>query len=159
MKQIIWTKVFLTIYKRINRIIEEMDNARDGLVRCGFGGGYNRGLSNEELFEKIIKLNYRRLGLINVKVLVDEGLRRLPQSVREILEARYFEEDLEGYQNRHGICKRTVFKRLDKATYLLSEVFIKLGYDEKKMNLEYKDEPLLTKVGKRLEILYYSKSS
>lgn len=152
MNQIIWTKVFLTIYKRIGRLIEEFDNARESLIRCGLGGRYNRrGWSNEELFERIIELNYRRLGLINVKVLVDEGLRRLPMSVREILIARYIEGSLDEYEKKHAICKRTVFKRLDKAIVLLAEIFVALGYDEKKMELEYKDEPLLTRVGKRLE--------
>lgn len=152
MNQIIWTKVFLTIYKRIGRFVEELDKVRDCLVRSGLGGGnYNRGLTNEELFEKIIEINYRRLGLINVKVLVDEGLRRLPESVREVLKARYFDGNIDEYEKKHGICKRTVFKRLEKAVGRLSEIFVKLGYDEKKMNLEYNDEPLLTTVGKRLE--------
>lgn len=152
MNQIIWTKVFLTIYKRIGRFVKELDNARDCLVRSGLGGGnYTRGLTNEELFERIIEINYRRLGLINVKVLVDEGLRRLPEPVREVLTARYIDEDIDSYEKKHDICKRTVFKRLEKAIVLLSEIFAKLGYDEKKMNLEYEDEPLLTTVGKRLE--------
>lgn len=152
MNQIIWTKVFLTIYKRLGRLIEELDNARDNLIKCGLGGGYNRrGWTNEELFERIIELNYRRLGLINVKVLVDEGLRRLPISVREIIIARYVDGNIDEYEKKHAICKRTVFKRLNKAIVLLGEVFAKLGYDEKKMNLEYEDEPLLTIVGKRLE--------
>lgn len=160
MKQILWTKVLLTVYKKLPKMVQLLDNARDNLIKTGLGVGYNRWhMTNEELFDKMISLNYRRLGLINAKVLVDEGIRRLPERLRGAIIARFFTEDLDGYAKECGICMRTAFKRVESAIEKLAEIFKNLGYGEKKLNLEYKDEPLLTKVGKRLEILYYSKSS
>lgn len=158
MQEIIWTKVFLTVYPRLERLVKEFDNTRENLLKSGIGVYLGRRLTNEELFEKIIDVNYRRLGLINVKVLVDEGMRRLPQKARDTLIARYIQQDVNAYCEANGVSKRTFFRRLDSAIRRLVEVFISLGYDERKINLEYKDEPILVSIKNRLEA-NYSKSS
>ena len=158
MQEIIWTKVFLTVYPRLERLVEEFDNARENLLKSGIGVYLGRRLTNEELFEKIIDVNYRRLGLINVKVLVDEGMRRLPQKAREVLQARYMDKSVNTYCEAKDVSKRTFFRRLDSATRRLGEVLISLGYDERKILLEYKNEPILIRIKERLE-LNHSKSS
>ena len=155
----IWTRAVMTVYRKLGRAIDVLESAKNGLLYSGFGRIYPTGMGISDIYDKLISYNYRKLGLINLKVLAEEGLRRLPIAVREVLIARFVTGDLDSYASKYGICKRTAFKRVDSAILRLSEKFIELGYDEKKMELEYKKEPLLTQVVKRLKAYDYSKSS
>ncbi len=152
-KRLFWTKVALKSYRLIPGWLNCIDTVRGKMVSYGVGHKNERmGLTNEELFDRMLTLNYRMHGLVNLKVLVDQGLSKLPKIYAEVVEGMYLgKEDVLAMAERFGVKPRTIYRRIDKGVELLSKKFAGLGYTPEKFEWEYKEEPLLDIVKKRLE--------
>ncbi len=124
-----------------------MEKASEALVRAGLTGGhFALGYTTEELFEKMIDLNYRKTGIINLKVLLEQALRRIPAEIADVLNAKFILKiDTAMIAEREKVSTRTVFRRIDKGIQSLYRVFCSLGFDGETLEREYKNEPLLLK--------------
>lgn len=147
---------------------QSFEKAGEALIKSGLAGGnLAYGYTTEELFERMIEINYRKTGIINLKVLVEQSLRRIIPEFSRTLKAKFVMSlDVETIAQNEGINKRTVFRRIERGLDALYDVFCRLGFDGKRLDKEYADEPLVLnekeRIKKRLqsdEQTVYSKSS
>lgn len=164
---LIWTRTILECYNRFPRMTRSLEKAGEALVRAGLGGGhFALGYTTEELFEKMIDLNYRKTGIINLKVLLEQSLRRISPALANVLKAKFILKlDTSIIAEKENVSTRTVFRRTQRGLLSLYEVFVSLGFDDETLDREYKNEPLLLKEKARVmkkverESDSYSKSS
>ena len=151
-KRLIWGKIALKSYKLIPDWISCMKSARATLVMSGVGRfNYFRGMTNEELYDKLILLNYRMQGIVNLKVLTELAIDRLAEPYRSVMsEIHLSKVSIADYASRHFITKRTVYNYLKRGFRLFCAELCNMGYTPEKFEMEYKEEPLLELVKKRL---------
>lgn len=130
-----------------------MESARETLIMGGLGSvGRFRGMDNEELFDKIIFLNYRMQGIVNLKLLVDEAMRKVNPLYAEVTRMKYFDKiTVSDIAKALNLSERGVYGRLKNAEKYIAEQMVVLGYDAEKFEYEYKEEPLVQSVKKGLE--------
>lgn len=165
---LLWTRTILECYNKLPRMAHSLEKAGEALIKSGLSGGSMAcGYTTEELFERMIEINYRKTGIINLKVLVEQGLRRIIPEFANVLKARFFLNlDAESIAERESVNKRTVFRRIERGLDKLYGVFCHLGFDGKRLDREYIDEPLILNEKERIrnklslsESNVYSKSS
>ena len=144
------------------------EKAGEALVKSSLTSGrYGSGYTTEEIFEKMIELNYRKTGIINLKVLTDQSMRRLEPSLAEFLKARFFLKlDYATIAQKENTTQRTVFRKIERGIEKLYESFVSFGFTGKRFDIEYANEPLIQREKQRItekllgeENQVYSKSS
>ncbi len=164
---LMWTRLVLEVYNKLPQMARTFEKAGDNLVKSSLTSGrYGLGYTTEEIFEKMIELNYRKTGIINLKVLTDQSLRRIDTSYANVLKARYFLKlDYATIAQKENTTQRTVFRKVERGIEKLCESFAFFGFTASRFEREYADEPLIqrekTKILERLsnENQDYSKSS
>lgn len=160
-ERLFWANLVVEAYKKIPGWISCMETARAKLISLGaVSTNYVRGMTNEELFDKLIGLNYRMHGLVNLKLLLEEGIKRIPETYMVIMKMKYVDgASMEDISETLGVHRRTLFKYHDKAVKFLADALPMLGYTPEKFEYEYKEEPLLNPLKKRLASEIFDQSS
>lgn len=164
---LLWTRTILELYNKLPKMAKAFEKASNVLVDSSLiTGMYGNGHTTEELYEKMIDLNYRKMGIINLKALTDMGLKRIEPSLVNVLTGRFFLKlDNATIAEKEKISMRTVFRKIDRGIEKLCDTFASLGFTAKRLDIEYADEPLILREKRRVQekILQekesYSKSS
>ncbi len=133
MKNCLWTKTLLTVYRYLERIAGAIDKIilQSGL-NSGFVSGQNYYSNNVyAISQKIIDLSERKVTLINLKVLIEDVLKDIDENDAQILIEKFFDgvktKDL---VNAHGVSMRTMFRRIDGALKSFSSCLAMKGYSD-----------------------------
>lgn len=149
-KRLLWTEIVLKSYRLIPGWMHCMEAVRSTLIMYGLGNNHEyKGMSSEELFEKMIALNYRMHGLVNLKLLLEEGLKKVPRELAEVLSGKFIKnKDVNEMAEKMGVSDRTVYRMIKRGIEKLSNVFYTMGYNSEVFEKEYNEEPLLDIVQK-----------
>lgn len=93
------------------------------------------------LSQKLIDLGQRKITLINLKILIEETLGKLPEKDAQILIERYFDDaKCREIAERKNVSIRTVFRQIANAEQLFIKHLHFKGYNALKMHEFLKDE-------------------
>jgi len=141
----VWAKTLLTVY----RYLEKIAGTIDKLV-------IDKGLSStsDDAFNvasEILKLTERKITLINIKVLIESALSKLPKQKSKLLILKFFDclscEDTAKLEN---ISIRTYFRHIDNALTTFALELKLLGLDENYVSYNFKREKWLFSLYNRL---------
>lgn len=146
-KMFAWGKTLLMAYK----YLETVTNAIDDLVKkqsinsCFYSNGYYNSTYN--FANKIINLTDRKQKLINVKILVEDALSKLPTNDVRLLVLTYFDLLKSTVVSETlNISLRTFFRRKKQALTKFANALKLLGFSDSKLSLMLSSEGWLINI-------------
>ena len=142
-----WSKTILSVYK----YLEALSNSIDDLVRKKSinSAFYNNGRfdSAYSCANKIMRLTNRKVNLINLKVLVENTLLKLPLKYRQVLILNYVDgvKSCDIAETMH-ISNRTYFRVKSESLERFADALINEGFTKEKLEEMFCDENWLTKL-------------
>lgn len=148
-----WSNTLLVAYSHLPKIEKAIDFGVENLVNSGFRGvHFSNGVSNEQLYEKILKLIDEKRKIVNVCYLVDSGLNALKDNHRLLLELRYvYQKTIQEISTTHGIPMRTLYRKLEDALTRFQIELSRMGFDEEFLEKEYSSSPFISKIHNALD--------
>lgn len=152
MKENIWAKTILSVYRYLERICDSIDKMVENKA---LGSFYvcSSNFSNSSIFsiaDSLIALGERKKTLINIKVLTCDTLKKCDRLNAQILIEKYIDGDKsEDIANRHNIPIRTYFRKLTQAEKDFSKQMAELGFSDNKLNEYLADEKWILEVYSR----------
>lgn len=149
----VWAKTLLGVYRYLERIAGAIDKIveKTGLGSaniCGQNYFYNNIFA---VSQKMIDLSERKVTLINLKILVEETLKKIPAEDAEILIEKFFDGvKIRELVERHDISMRTAFRKLEGATKSFASVLVAKGFDDERLKDMLKNEHWIMQVYERL---------
>jgi len=142
-------KTLLECYSYLDDLYETLTMRSESAVRCGFYALFPS--EQMRLYERIITYENRKVGLYNMKYLIEEGFRRGRSAAISLLKEKYINHtSKEELMKRFGVCLRTCYRYVRKGIADFTNELEKMGFDKKKLLMTFGDEPLfqnmLTKV-------------
>ena len=129
--------------------IDDMYDALTSTIEKCVADGYYAIFADEQmrLYERIMKYNDRKIGLYNMKYVIEEGTGvRMP-----LIRARYFEgKSATAIAEERGVPLRTVYHHLQKAVATLTAALEGMGFDKRRILKEFGNEPLFSSMLKRV---------
>ena len=143
-----WSNTLLVAYSHLPKIEKTIDFGVDNLVNSGFRGvHFSNGVSNEQLYEKILKLIDEKRKIVNIVYIVDSGLNALKDHHRLLLELRYVhQKTIQEISTTHGIPMRTLYRKLEDALTRFQVELSRMGFDEEFLEKEYGSSPFISKI-------------
>ncbi len=137
MKNIIWAKTTLTVYRYIDRICDSIDKMVETKALGSFYV-YSSNFAESSVIniaDKLINLGERKKTLINLKVLICDALKKCDKVNAQILIEKYIDGDKSNdIAERHGLAQRSYFRKLTSAEGDFLQQMEKLGYNEDKLS-------------------------
>ena len=152
MKDNVWAKTILTVYRYLERICDSIDKMVENKALASFYVCSNNFANNNILnvADKLIALSERKKTLINLKVLTCDALKNCDSLNAQLLIEKYFEGDKScDIAKRHNIPERSYFRKLTYAEHDFLVQVAKLGYSENKLNSFLVKEKWITEVYSR----------
>lgn len=149
----VWARTLLSVYRYLERIAGAIDKIveQTGLGSaniCGQNYFYNNIFT---VSQKMIDLSERKVTLINVKLLVENSLRKIDPEDAEILIEKFFDGvKTKDIVERHGISMRTAFRKIDCAIKSFASALVLQGFDTDRLQQTLKDEHWIIQVHDRL---------
>lgn len=118
MKNNLWAKTTLSVYRYLERICDAIDKMVENKAMASF---YvcSCNLANSNIInvaDKIIALSERKKTLINLKVLVDNALKNCEHINAQILIEHYMDNDkVADIVARHNFSERSYFRKMENA--------------------------------------------
>ena len=142
-------KTILECYSHLDDLYESLSRRSEAAVRSGFYAIFPS--EQMRLYEKIITLEDRKVGLYNMKYLIEECFRRGRTPALSLLKEKYIERaPKEDLMKKYGVCLRTCYRYVRKGIVEFTDELEKMGFDKLKLLTSFGDEPLfqtmLTKV-------------
>ena len=137
MKENVWAKTILSVYRYLERICGSIDKMVESRAMASFYVcSVNFANSNIiNVADKIIALTERKKTLINLKILANNALEKCKPISAEILIEKYIDGDKSNdIAERHNLPMRSYFRKLSNAETEFGENLASLGYNEKKLN-------------------------
>lgn len=152
MKNYIWAKTTLTVYRYIDRICDSIDKMVETKAMSSFYV-YSSNFAESSVIniaDKLIALGERKKTLINLKVLVCDSLKKCNRLNAQILIEKYIDGDKSNeIAERHGLAQRSYFRKLTSAEGDFLQQMEKLGYNEEKLSTFLKGERWICEVYSR----------
>ncbi len=137
-----WIKVIFALNSKLDALTYSIDSQVDGLSKVTQG-------NTLELFNRIIRLNDKKVRLINLRVLYDKMKESLGEKEMLIISETAKGTPLCEIADMLGMSKSHVYRLYDKTMYRLSRLLISHGYDAEKFASDYGDDMLVTKTYKK----------
>lgn len=140
----VWSKTLLSVYRYLEPITSAIDNL---IVKKGVNSMFytdKRGFTTYDCASEIIELTDRKINLINLKVLVDDGLNKLPFEQKRVLMLFY----IDGLKTTEitklmGCVERTFFRKKDEAIVAFGKNLKCMGFDESRLSQMFGKEKWL----------------
>ena len=134
-------KTLLECYKHLDDLYDALTDSSEKAVANGFYAIFP--LEQMRIYERIIRYEARKVGVYNMKYLIEESFRRGGSHALSLLKEKY----LHGYSiadlaEKYGVCMRTCYRHLKKGLVAFTEELEKLGFDKKRLICLYGNEPL-----------------
>lgn len=137
MKENVWAKTILTVYKFIERICGAIDKLVENKAMASFYVCSSSFASSSiiNVADKIIELSERKKVLINLKVLTLNALKKCDALDAKILIEKYIEGNSPAeISARYNLPLRSYFRKVNLAENHLTRAFEKLGYSETRLS-------------------------
>lgn len=142
-----WARTLLIVYPRRKKILEALSETR---MKIALGGFSEPG--TEELFGKVIELNYRMQGIHNLYALVKSTLEKLPMRHSELLTMRHVAgKGVAELADHVETSVRNVYRRYDRALEAFYGALKKDGHGEEWLTAEYGEDPLIMGIFRRAD--------
>lgn len=140
----VWSKTVLSIYRYLESLSKAIDNL---IVKKSVNSMFytnSRGNSTYDCASEIIELTQRKVNLINIKVMVDDGLHNLSFEHKRILMLCY----VDGLSTKEmmrvmGCSARTFFRKKEESLVAFAKTLRAMGIDEAKLSSMFENEKWL----------------
>lgn len=143
MNETYWTKTLLVTYNYLETIAGAIDKITLKTALNSFDYSKINLVKNNvySISNKLIDLADRKITLINLKILIEDVLKNIPIKDAVFLINRYFDRmKCKDLADKHGICVRSVFRRLTIAERNFDKKLKAKGFNDKKLNDMLKNE-------------------
>ena len=139
-----WSKTILSVYRYLEAISKAIDNL---IVKKSINSAfYNNGRFNNayDCANEIIDLTERKVNLINLKVLIENSLKKLEPLQRKVLTLTYIDN-----VSRENVCEvleistRSYFRKKAEGIKNFGKILYAMGYDSKKIHSTFESEKWL----------------
>lgn len=136
MKENVWAKTTLSVYRYIDRICGAIDKVVEKKAVASFYV-YSSNFASSNVMnvaDKIINLTERKKTLINLKVLICNALKNCQKLNAQLLIERYIENDKSSdIAQRHNLAMRSYFRKLAGAEKEFLYQMALMGYNENQL--------------------------
>ena len=134
-------KTILECYPHLDDLYDALTESSDGCVRSGFYAIFPK--EQLRLYARIAECENRKVGIYNMKYLVEECFRRGRSVALSLLKEKYiFGRSVNAFAERYGVSLRTCYRYLKKGIAEFTSELEEMGYDKRRILTEYGDEPL-----------------
>lgn len=152
-KQKNWGKTILTAYTYLGRLCDSIDEIiKESAVNSFYSHGYGwESNSVMGVSKKIIGLSERKIKYINLKVVTEKALKKMPKQLSKLIILKFIHQ----INTDEIICilnlsRRTLFRFISKAlTCFMNELSV-LGYTSEKLEIEYFNDNFINSIYKLL---------
>ena len=142
------TKAMLECYAYIDDMYDALTQSIEKRALDGFYAIY--AAEQFKLYEQIMKYNDRKVGLYNMKYLIEEGLARTP-SYAGLLRAKYLEKkSVIEIAKERDLSLRTCYRRIGVGLTIFTGELEKMGFGKKRLLKEFGNEPLFSSMLNRV---------
>jgi len=134
-------KTLLKCYPHLDDLFEALTHCTEECINSGFYAIF----PNEQLrlYERINAYERRKTGIYNMKYLIEESFRRGKGIALSLLKDRFLSRrDMGELIERYRVSLRTCYRYLKKGLGELAKELEDLGFDKKRILMEYGNEPL-----------------
>lgn len=136
MQNHIWARTLLTSYRFLERIAGAIDKIIDKKALASSWATTASSMANStlELADKIIELAERKVKLINLKLLIENALKKINEKDAQILIAKYFDKFTpEQIMAQYSLSRRSVFRRIQDGESSFESACATLGFPVSKL--------------------------
>ena len=152
----VWAKTTLFSYPYLVKLADSIDRMIEKKALYSFHVTSSNFASNNiyDLAQKIIDLTQRKITLINLKVLIENALKKCPREQAKLLIAKYISKKKSGeICQMFDLPSRTYFRRVFDAEVRFEKELCRLGYPPSKLCDFLKDESWIINTKMRFEHL------
>ena len=139
--QLLVAKTLLLCYPYLEDLFDSLTRCENECVSSGFYAIF----PNEQmrLYERIAAYEHRKVGVYNMKYLIEECFRRGKGAALSLLKERYLSGvDMPVLMEKYDVSLRTCYRYIKRGLAELSKALQSLGFDKKRILTEYGNEPL-----------------
>jgi len=143
------TKAVLECYPYIEDMYDALTRSAE---KCALDGFYAVFAAEQmRLYEQILRYNDRKIGLYNMKYLIEEGIRRSGVMSDGFLRARYLlGKSAAEIASQKDTSLRTCYRQLQRGLEAFTSALERMGFDKKCLLKEFGNEPLFSSMLKRV---------
>jgi len=148
-KQIIWARTLLNAHRYLGTLCNSIDKLVDITAKTSFytGGIWSEENSIYNISQKIIKLSDRKVNYINLKVITEKVLEKMPKKLAKILILKFINRvDIPTIINLLNMSERTYYRRTNDAIKEFAKVLCEFGYNSEKLEIKYLDDKFIASV-------------
>ena len=139
------TKAVLECYPYIDDMYDALTRSADKCVADGFYAIFAE--EQMRLYEQIMKYNDRKVGLYNLKYIIEKGMN----GSNEVFRARYLQgKSASEIAVQGGGKLRTIYRQLQKGLATFTFTLELMGFNKKRLLKEFGNEPLFSSMLKRV---------
>ena len=134
-------KTLLECYSHLDDLYDALTKRVDACLESGFYAIF----PNEQmrLYQRIVEYENRKVGLYNMKFLIEECFRKGNSAPLSLLKEKYINLKTKSeIMARYGVCLRTCYRYFKRGIAEFTVQLEKMGYDKRKVLMEFGDEPL-----------------
>lgn len=134
-------KTLLKCYPHLEDLYHALTDCAEECIESGFYAIFPS--EQMRLYERISAYERRKVGVYNMKFLIEEAFRRGKSNALCLLKQRYINNTpMNQLIERYGVSLRTCYRYIKRGLSELVKQMEELGYDKKRIFCEYGDEPL-----------------
>ena len=134
-------KTLLKCYPHLADLYQALTNCTEECIRNGFYAIFPK--EQMKLYESINSYEQRKVGVYNMKYLIEQAFNKTKSGALSILKERFlFHRSMGELIDRYKVSLRTCYRYIKKGLAELAANMEELGYDKKRIICEYGDEPL-----------------
>ncbi len=140
-------KTLLNVYNSLEDVCNRIDKMVENKAYSGAGFGYHTSHNPCDLFNSIIELSSRKVGLINLKLRIEQAISKVKPKVAKVLILRYVDRiTAKQIAQLTSSSMRTVFRRLSEGVEQFCKNIKADGLNEEKVKELYKEEKWLFQI-------------
>ena len=139
--RLLLAKTLLKCYPHLDDLYAALTECVEDCVANGFYAIFPN--DQLRLYERIYSYERRKVGVYNMKYLIEEAFRRGSGVALSLLKEKYlYDRAMSELTLKYQVSLRTCYRYIKKGLAELAAEMEKLGYDKKKILCEYGDEQL-----------------
>lgn len=148
MKKNLWALVTLESYKKLVDMCDALDKTVDAIIKQAYDGRKDAYL----IMQKIQDINYRKAGLINLKIVFEQTIKKLKDKEKLLLINIFCKgKKIDKYAIENEFCVRTLRRRFNSAVKHFADLLKSGGFNEKWFEENYSNEPYIILIGEQIK--------
>lgn len=148
MKRNLWALITLESYKKLGDMCKALDMTVDAIIKQAYDGRKDAYL----IMQKIQDINYRKAGLINLKIVFEQTIKKLKVKEKILLFNIFCKgKKIDKYAVENEFCVRTLRRRFNSAVKHFAELLNSGGFNENWFEENYSNEPYITLIGEQIK--------